>query len=109
MLIISSQGRIAIEKRPPKGLLSGMYQLPNYGGEYTSEALRELMNEWQLKPLSISCLGDAKHIFTHIDWLMRGYRIETENETDRFLWVTKKELSEKYPLPTAFKYFIKEL
>ena len=32
LLIVSSQGHIALEKRTEKGLLSGMYQLPNLSG-----------------------------------------------------------------------------
>ena len=104
-LLVSENGRIAIEKRGKKGLLAGMYQLPNTEGYYTEAALRDKLRSWDIEPLSIVPLGEAKHVFTHIDWLMQGFRIVTPTESDRFLWVTPEELKASYALPSAFKYY----
>ena len=104
-LLVSENGRIAIEKRGKKGLLAGMYQLPNTEGYYTEAALRDKLRSWDIEPLSIVPLGEAKHVFTHIDWMMQGFRIVTPTESDRFLWVTPEELKASYALPSAFKYY----
>lgn len=104
-LLVSVNGRIAIEKREKKGLLAGMYQLPNTEGYYTEAALRDKLRSWDIEPLSIVPLGEAKHVFTHIDWMMQGFRIVTPTESDRFLWVTPEELKASYALPSAFKYY----
>lgn len=106
LLIVSVNGRMAIEKRGKKGLLAGMYQLPNLEGYCSAEELRRLFESWEMPPVSIEFLSQAKHVFTHLDWLMEGYRITVPHETQRFLWVTPQELHETYALPTAFKYFL---
>ena len=43
---------------------------------------------------------------THIDWLMRCYEVTSAAAPERFLWVTREELADAYPLPTAFKPFV---
>ena len=105
LLIVSSQGHIALEKRTEKGLLSGMYQLPNLSGRAGIDSIAVILEQWHLKVLSIEELGEAKHIFTHKEWRMKGVRVVTENESECFLWASKEDLHEKYPLPTAFRHF----
>ena len=105
LLIVSSQGHIALEKRTEKGLLSGMYQLPNLSGRAEIDSIAVILEHWHLKVLSIEELGEAKHIFTHKEWRMKGVRVVTENESECFLWASKEDLHEKYPLPTAFRHF----
>ncbi len=105
LLIVSSQGHIALEKRTEKGLLSGMYQLPNLSGRAEIDSIAVILEQWHLKVLSIEELGEAKHIFTHKEWRMKGVRVVTENESECFLWASKEDLHEKYPLPTAFRHF----
>ena len=36
---------------------------------------------------------------------MKGYVIDAEQQNTQFQWVTKQELLEKYPIPTAFSGF----
>jgi len=105
LLIVSSQGHIALEKRTEKGLLSGMYQLPNLSGRAEIDSIAVILEQWHLKVLSIEELGEAKHIFTHKEWQMKGVRVVTENESECFLWASKEDLHKKYPLPTAFRHF----
>lgn len=102
-LIYAPDGRIAIEKRPDTGLLSGLYQLPNIDGFHDDDTLIGELQDMQITPISLAFLKDAKHVFTHIDWYMKGYRVEVKEVNDRFLWVTNAELQTAYPLPTAFK------
>lgn len=102
LYLTSSDGRIAIEKRPDTGLLSGMYQLPNAEGFHTEEELRDILQEWGVEPIDITFTKKAKHVFTHIDWYMKAYHITVNEKNDRFIWVTADELKDSYPLPTAF-------
>ena len=101
--ITDADGRIAIEKRPDTGLLSGMYQLPNVEGFHTEEELRKILQEWGLEPTDITFTKEAKHVFTHIDWIMKAYHITVKEQNERFLRVTADELKNSYPLPTAFQ------
>ena len=107
LLLMTDDKRTAIEKRTEKGLLSGMYQLPNLDGFCSEDEVRSVLREWDLSPVTISFLKDAKHTFTHIDWYMKAYTVMVERQCNRFLWVSSQELSEQYPLPTAFQLFIK--
>ncbi len=92
-LIRDADGRIAIEKRGNSGLLAGMYQLPNVSGHISDKEIREQLTAWDVTPLVIAPLGEAKHAFTHIDWMMKGYRIEAAHKSDRFLWVSADDIS----------------
>jgi A/G-specific adenine glycosylase len=102
-MITAPDGRIAIEKRPDTGLLSGMYQLPNVEGFRTEEELRDILQEWGVEPIDITFTKKAKHVFTHIDWYMKAYHVTVNEKNDRFIWVTADELKTNYPLPTAFQ------
>ena len=102
-MITAPDGRIAIEKRPDTGLLSGMYQLPNVEGFHTDDELQEILQEWKSVPIDIVFTKEAKHVFTHIDWYMKAYHVTVEKHHDRFIWVTEDELKNSYPLPTAFQ------
>lgn len=102
-LITSDEGKIAIEKRPDSGLLSGMYQLPNVEGFHEENELAVILADWNLSPVEIVFHKKAKHVFTHIDWQMRAYAVSVTQENDRFLWVTQEELHSAYSLPTAFR------
>ena len=102
-LLVSEQGNIAVEKRSDTGLLSGMYQLPNVEGHYSENELNDLLTAWELMPQHIEFLKDVKHVFTHIDWLMKGYRAAITEENRRFVWVSPAQLKSGYPLPTAFQ------
>ena len=109
LLLRTDDGLIAIQKRPEEGLLSGMYQLP-YTNGYPDEAeLRDILAEWGLAAGDITYLREAKHAFTHLDWLMKGYLVRVAAPEGAFLWVTPEELAERFPLPTAFRYFVRDL
>ena len=106
-VIRDTDGRTAIEKRGESGLLAGMYQLPNVTGYISEKEIKEQLTTWNITPRSIAFLGEAKHIFTHTEWLMKGYRIEAEHGNDRFLWVSEDALKKEYALPTAFRKILK--
>jgi hypothetical protein len=107
-ILLTPDGRIAIEKRPDTGLLPGMYQLPNIEGFYTEEELFAILRDRELSPVSLAYTKEAKHVFTHVDWYMQGYTAEVNAPSDRFLWVTQAELNTSYPLPTAFRKITEE-
>jgi len=103
LLLYDAEGRLAIDKRPAKGLLSGMYQLPNLDGNLNADEITYALRAWGMASDAPQHIKDAKHVFTHIDWDMKGWRVNVHRGTDRFLWVTEEELRESYPLPTAFR------
>lgn len=109
LLYCESTHRYAIRKRPPTGLLASLWELPNVGTHLTEPEARDAAASLALMPKSVTPLADAKHLFTHVEWNMRGYRIETEKECDDFFWVTKAELDDTYAVASAFRAYRKEI
>ena len=61
VLIIRDGDRVAIRKRPQKGLLAGLYELPNVEGHLDEDEVLALVKRMHLAPLRIKRLADAKH------------------------------------------------
>ena len=108
-MFINFYSKIAIKKREGAGLLSGMYELPNIAGFYEEEEIKKMLKKRKLSPQEIRLFAEEKHVFTHIDWLMKGYLVKVKKEIPHFLWVTREELAKQYALPTAFQKILKKV
>ena len=111
VLIIQNNQEFAIHKRPPKGLLAGLYELPNREGYLSREEILDYVESLGLLPLHISTAGEAKHIFSHVEWRMKGYFIQLasteEKKIGELIFVDKKESRGRYPIPSAFSAYRK--
>lgn len=113
ILLIESGQQIAIRKRPDHGLLASLYEFPNYEGIWKKEDVAALTERSCGEPGYSGCIkeirhaGEAKHIFSHVEWHMTGYRILAEKIPPAFLSVEKQDIFEKYPLPNAFCAYTK--
>ena len=99
----------AIEKRPNKGLLAGLWQFPNVAGHLTAEEAVRWAEEKGLHPRHVERSMDRHHIFTHIRWDLRGWFLEVEEMAGGFTWLTLDEIDEQAALPTAFRQFREEI
>ena len=99
----------AIEKRPEKGLLAGLWQFPNVSGFLTLEQAVEWCKENRLSPMGIEKQVERSHIFTHIRWDMRGFYLQVGQKNPDFVWKTLGEMDEQAALPTAFRQFREEI
>lgn len=105
VLLLWWQGRVAIRKRNEGGLLASLYELPNLSGHHDEEEIASLYPE---ASNTIRSLPEAKHIFSHVEWHMKGYSIELQEKPEGdCLWVTPQEVREMYSLPGAFKAYTK--
>ena len=95
----------ALEKREEKGLLSGMWQFPNVQGELTAKKRASFADDFGAAADAFTPIGDAKHIFTHIEWHMKGYLLDVPAALPQYVWVTKEELLHEYALPVAFRCY----
>ncbi len=106
VLVLREGDRVGIRKRSAKGLLAGMYELPNLEGFLGENEVLEWIRKQGLSPLRILPLAGAKHIFSHVEWQMTGYAVsleETEHmDRDGLFFTDAKETEEKYPIPAAF-------
>ncbi len=109
VLIIRDGEHLAIHKRPKKGLLSGLYELPNTEGHLSQEEALAWVKEKGFSPIRIRKLEPAKHIFSHVEWHMTAYLvlIEDPQETGEYLFVEPERTEERYPIPAAFAAYTK--
>lgn len=94
--LIFREGKVALRKRPDKGLLAGLWEYPN---------------EREGSPCPVTgkeeFAASGKHIFTHIEWHMTAYTLEAESDAlpPGWVWADKAALRELYSLPSAFAPF----
>ena len=107
VFIFQDGDHVAIKKRPAKGLLAGLYELPNVEGHLTEDEAIKYSKQIGLSPLRIQKLEDGKHIFSHVEWHMIGYRIRVDELekscTEKMLFIHPEEIQEEYPIPAAFE------
>ena len=110
ILVFRDGEKTAICKRPDKGLLAGMYELPNYLGHMSRKEVAAYSKEIGLMPVRIKKLPEAKHIFSHVEWRMTGYEVrvdELEKTNEKgFLFIHPEEIQERYPIPAAFGSYL---
>ena len=105
VFIFHCNGRYALEKRPGKGLLAGLWQFPNVAGHLDTNHALEAARAMGLKPREILREVERKHIFTHIQWNMKGIYLEVAEPDGNFQWFTPEQINTQAALPTAFKQF----
>ena len=86
-----------------------MWQFPELPGIAEIDGVMVEMERLSLKPRNIMRQVERKHIFTHIEWHMRGYYLEVENMIDDYTWFTPGEIEGSAALPTAFRQFWDEI
>jgi len=109
--------KYALHKRGDKGLLAGLWEFPNLDEKLSIEKLESVLEENGILEYELELLGEAKHIFSHVEWHMLGYRVlvSSYNNTlfdeifEELVWVSKDEILEEYAIPTAFSAYSKQL
>ena len=109
VFIFSCGNRYALTRRPEKGLLAGLWEFPNVAGRLELAGAMEQAECMGLKPKNILRQVERSHIFTHIQWNLRGFYLETAEPGGDFHWFTPEEIRESAALPTAFRQFWEEI
>ena len=109
VFIIRCDGKYAVQKRPDSGLLAGLWQFPNCEGHLDTYAALSKVESFSLKPKEIYRIVERKHIFTHIQWNMRGVYLEVPEINDAFSWFAAEQIDREVALPTAFRQFWDEI
>ena len=120
-LLLDETGYLALERRPQKGLLAGMWQLPNVEGFFSPEEGERFWAKKGFTVLRTAALPRAVHVFSHIEWHMQGMALflkgiepqkgKTEDPSrDRggiqpLVWASLKDLQKEKALPSAFRVY----
>lgn len=136
-LLRSPDGRYFLRKRPAKGLLAGLWEFPGLPGRLALSTqtaqipLQDADGEedvvvtpedilGRILPGAVSavsgtvCLGEAKHLFTHVEWRMTGWEIDLaeapeDAHGDGAVWVEPETIREELAVPSAFRAWMKKL
>ena len=94
--IIFWEGKVALRRRPARGLLAGLWEYPNE------------LSPWPC-PVEgkMEFAGTGKHIFTHKEWHMTVYTVTAEEDglPPDWVWAGREEWEKTYALPSAFAPF----
>lgn len=116
----------AIQKRPDRGLLAGLWEFPIFEGHLPVSAVEEVLKAHKAQ-YEMELLGEAVHVFSHIIWNMTGYEIRLKNVPESFagcpvvlegageeplpvdlsklVWKTREEIEKGYGIPSAFAFY----
>ena len=124
--LVTDGVRVLVRKRPEKGLLAGLYEFPNLLGWLRENEAESRIKTW-LEAAESKCtdigrgavaesVGDAIHIFSHVEWRMKGYLIRLPGEvlnvaekSGQYLAVDGNELKERCAIPNAFKFYTEKI
>ena len=95
----------ALERRPNKGLLAGLWQFPNTEGTLDTEQAISYLTSLGLSVKDIHKYVERCHIFTHVQWNMRAYYISLNEMGGSYTWMRRQQVVEEAALPTAFRMF----
>ncbi len=99
---------IALRKRPPEGLLGGLYEFPCMEGHATPDEVRAHLTALGLAVGEITPLPAAKHLFSHIEWRMIGYAVEVESAPEAvedWFFANVGEMDGVYAIPSAYSAY----
>ena len=114
VLILRVEDRVALRKRPETGLLAGLFEPFSFSEALDKKAVAERLTAAGGFPLRVTPLGDAKHIFTHIEWRMTGFEVilgaenaETvcKNLDKSLFFAPRDEIDGQYALPSAYRAY----
>lgn len=109
VLVLRRGEKTAIRKRPDRGLLAGLYELPNISGHLDSQEVIQYLKSQNLSPIRIWPLSSAKHIFSHVEWHMIGYAVRLDEseygDSETYLFVDPQKTEQEYPIPAAFSAY----
>ncbi len=113
ILLIQDENRTVLHKRADTGLLASLYEFPGLEGHFSADEVQKELSERGLRILRIIPLDDAKHIFTHKEWHMKGFHIRVDELSAReevmkeqgWILAHLEEVEEKYPVPSAFSAY----
>ena len=106
VFLVRKEEFLALQRNSRKGLLSGLYGLPEQPGKLSEEEAAALFENTGAE---IRKLPDAKHIFTHREWHMNAFLVQlpAEGSLPEFMrdavFATREETETVYPVATAYK------
>ena len=102
VFLLFYQGRVALRKRPDRGLLAGLWEYPN-----DLAPAEGLLSQYDIQTEGEAFGGTGTHIFTHVEWHMTARVAEAVSEAlpEGWVWAGRADWSGTYAIPSAFAPF----
>jgi len=104
VLLLRCGETIALQKRPNKGLLAGLWELPNRLGAMEAQEALDWAAGLGVQPVELRKSITRRHVFTHVEWELTGFEIECRVQIPTLTWQTADEAA----LPTAFRILLED-
>ncbi len=109
--LVLSNGRVLLQKRPPKGLLAGLWQPVLLDDRCSVQQTQQALQEMGIKAQNTGTLPAARHVFTHLIWEMEGFAFSAVPcpAPAGCVWADLNQVKTVYTLPNAFRVYRAEL
>ena len=104
VFLLHQDGTYALNKRPDTGLLAGLWEFPHVPGHRDLPEVLAQLEQWGCLPEDVEKSVERTHIFTHVQWEMRGWFIRCRTLPPGFT----QGRPNHYALPTAFRLFLED-
>ncbi|MCR5251133.1 MAG: A/G-specific adenine glycosylase [Lachnospiraceae bacterium] len=111
VFVIRYRDRVLLHKRPPKGLLAGLYELPSAEGHLARPEALSHVRILGFVPLHIEELPESRHVFSHLEWRMKAYLVRADElcspdaPGEDYLLKTPQAVSGECSIPSAFSAY----
>ncbi len=108
-LVLDDQNRILLQKRPNKGLLASMMEVPSTSWDTDPKGALKNFEQYSDITQVTDIEQRIKHTFTHFHLYLDIYTLGHKNfkyNNKNVSWVAQKDL-ENFPLPTLMKKILK--
>ena len=109
VLLLKCGEEYALSRRDKKGLLAGLWEFPNLDGHLSAEAAAEATQALGASPRSATPVGEAIHVFSHVEWHMIGYLVECDRLPATLTRATPDRIRAEFAIPKAFREYLKKI
>jgi A/G-specific adenine glycosylase len=87
--------KLAVRKRPDRGLLAGLWELPNVPGLLSAQDALVQAEAWGAQPRELISSSDRTHVFTHLTWKSARLRNRLRRRAGLLRLGRRGEISER--------------
>lgn len=99
VIILTYQDEVAIVQNNEK-ILNNLWYFPMHDGHLSYDEVIQLYHCYDCY-----ALADYTHIFTHLQWNMKGYVVKVDTKNEDYIWKNQLQIQNEVALPTAFKKY----
>ena len=94
VVIYRCGNKVLLHKRKSNGLLADLYEFTTIENHLNKKDFQKAIY-----------LGKYKHVFSHVEWHMKGFLVDCKEETMDGIWVDMEDMIHHYSIPSAFAYY----